>query len=231
MIIWALFDDGFGSWNKLGSNDNIQIISIGINDNDWQNYHKINLSIQNDNLIKELSKLPKPDAIVASPPCESWSIADNQQRLWRKQTGNQIEVFTYSDNKKNNEIVAPNLKRDYFKQWRTTLNGVSTALAVSKIIEHFKPKVYVIENPQTSKIWEFFRENCLIEGINNIAYYNNYDLNYSKKPTNFFSNINLNLKKENIKNGITLEKISGYDIRSSIPKNLLLEILERIKNV
>lgn len=35
-IIWALFDDGYGSWNKsINSNEEYDIHSIGINDNEW----------------------------------------------------------------------------------------------------------------------------------------------------------------------------------------------------
>ena len=104
-IIWCLFDDANGSWNKFSrEREKEHYISIGINDNDWDNYYKIDLSIQNDKLITELEKLPKPDIIVASPPCESWSIADNQRRLWSKQVGRMIEVFTYQDELENRTI-------------------------------------------------------------------------------------------------------------------------------
>ena len=34
-------------------------------------YRKIDLSLNNFNLFKDLNKLPKPDIILASPPCES----------------------------------------------------------------------------------------------------------------------------------------------------------------
>lgn len=106
MIVWCLYDDANGSWNKYSKEQNENtFISIGINNNDWDNYYKIDLSIQNENLIKELWQLPKPDIIVASPPCESWSIADNQQRLWREQKGNNIKVHLKRDIEHNNKVM------------------------------------------------------------------------------------------------------------------------------
>lgn len=227
-IIWCLFDDANGSWNKFSrEREKEHYISIGINDNDWDNYYKIDLSIQNDTLITELEKLPKPDIIVASPPCESWSIADNQRRLWRKQVGRMIEVFTYQDELENRKIFN-NGKRDYYKQWRTTLNGISTILGTLKIIDYFKPKYWVIENPATSKIWEFINENVKLEGFKNKAYYNAYNIEFTKKPTIFFSNLELKLKLDNIKQIRKWEETPGYNTRSSIPKELLKDIIEQI---
>ena len=227
-IIWCLFDDANGSWNKFSrEREKEHYISIGINDNDWDNYYKIDLSIQNDTLITELEKLPKPDIIVASPPCESWSIADNQRRLWRKQVGRMIEVFTYQDELENRKIFN-NGKRDYYKQWKTTLNGISTILGTLKIIDYFKPKYWVIENPATSKIWEFINENVKLEGFKNKAYYNAYNIEFTKKPTIFFSNLELKLKLDNIKQIRKWEETSGYITRSSIPKELLKDIIEQI---
>lgn len=229
MIIWALFDDANGSWNKFArEREREHYISIGINNNDWENYYKIDLSIQNDKLIKELEKLPKPDIIVASPPCESWSIADNQQRLWRKQQGNNIEVFTKENIEHNNIIMNKNRYRDYYKQWRTTLNGISTILGTLKIIEHFKPKYWIIENPATSKIWEFINENVKLEGYKNKTYYNAYNFEFTKKPTIFFSNVEMRLKLDNIKQIRKWEETTGYVVRSSIPKELLAHIMENI---
>ena len=227
-IIWCLFDDANGSWNKFSrEREKEHYISIGINDNDWDNYYKIDLSIQNDTLITELEKLPKPDIIVASPPCESWSIADNQRRLWRKQAGRMIEVFTYQDELENRKIFN-NGKRDYYKQWKTTLNGISTILGTLKIIDYFKPKYWVIENPATSKIWEFINENVKLEGFKNKAYYNAYNIEFTKKPTIFFSNLELKLKLDNIKQIRKWEETPGYITRSSIPKELLKDIIEQI---
>lgn len=83
MIVWALFDSGNGSYTKgiKGLNKkglcNIDVYPIGI-DIEKKNNHFINLNLANygrlfgDNtLFDTLDKLPKPDLIIASPPCES----------------------------------------------------------------------------------------------------------------------------------------------------------------
>lgn len=223
--IWCLFDDANGSWNKLNKDN---ILSIGINENDWNNYYKIDLSIQNKNLIKELSKLPKPSIIICSPPCESWSIADNSRRLWRKQEKSTIEIFTYQDELRNREKFNSG-KRDYFKQWKSTLDGMSTIIGVVKIIEHFKPDIWIIENPATSKIWEFLEQTFNFVGHKNKTYYNAYNDTFTKKPTIFLSNKKLDLKKDHIKQKIIWEKVCGYGRRSSIPQELLEDILKQIE--
>lgn len=78
MIVWALFDSGNGCYaqnaKKFGD---IDIYSIGI-DREKKHDHFINLNLADygrifgDNtLFNTLDKLPSPDLIIASPPCES----------------------------------------------------------------------------------------------------------------------------------------------------------------
>lgn len=225
-VIWALFDDATGSWNHCNYDREKYIIySFGININGWENYHRIDLRLSNPNLIKELSKFPKPDIIVAHPPCESWSIADNQQRLFRKVEGRTIELYNWEDNQYNNSIVYKKLRRDYFKQWGTTMVGFETAITTNFIIHHFNPKVWIIENPQSSKIWEFLRSFGNLSGYYNLTYYNCYDCCFTKKPTYFFSNTSIPLKKEHIKSCKKWSEVAGYDIRSAVPEPLLIDIL------
>jgi hypothetical protein len=74
-----LFDDAESSYknaiNKFFDTQ-FEVHSIGINNvvfpkSNYYFYHRIDLSLCNFNLIQELSKLPKPNIILASPPCES----------------------------------------------------------------------------------------------------------------------------------------------------------------
>lgn len=88
MIVWALFDSGNGCYtqgaelfNQSVDQSAVEIYPIGI-DIESKNNHFINLNLADysrmfgDNkLFDELDKLPKPDLIIASPPCESWSVA------------------------------------------------------------------------------------------------------------------------------------------------------------
>lgn len=69
MVVWSLFDDNAMSYNEaLKDYEWVQNYSVGILEHkEVKNYYKIDLSVFNDKLIKELSKLPKPDVIIASP--------------------------------------------------------------------------------------------------------------------------------------------------------------------
>ncbi|KNG79770.1 DNA cytosine methyltransferase [Mycoplasma sp. HU2014] len=228
MVIWALFDDGQMSYyNALKDFKEVKIYSIGINKK--PGVINIDLSIQNPNLIKELEKLPAPDIILASPPCESWSIADNQQKMLTQTKSHYWVLRNKSWYKNHNNTCKPNLKRDFYKRFATTLNGFSTSSATIKIIETFQPKAWVIENPQSSKIWEYLHLFLNWYHINNLTYYNNYDKEYSLKPTIFKSNVELNLKHKRIKTKQMIH-IHGYDRRSSIPKELIIDIYQQIKN-
>lgn len=73
-VIWALFDD-MNRCYYHSLKDEYEIYSVGIRKHK-ENYHQINLSILNDELFEQLSQLPLPDIILASPPCNSWSRAD-----------------------------------------------------------------------------------------------------------------------------------------------------------
>lgn len=88
MIVWALFDSGNGSYTKgvKKLDKDIEIYPIGI-DIEKKNNHFINLNLAdysrlfgNNTLFDTLDKLPKPDLIIASPPCESWSNASAMDR-------------------------------------------------------------------------------------------------------------------------------------------------------
>lgn len=106
MIIWALFDSGNGCYaqgvkelNEEGQN--IAIYSVGL-DIEKQNSHFINLNLADysylfgDNKMYDtLDRLPKPDLIIASPPCESWSKAsamNSGNACWKKRTNRRLLI-------------------------------------------------------------------------------------------------------------------------------------------
>ncbi|WP_406615333.1 hypothetical protein ACJA25_03295 [Mycoplasmopsis hyopharyngis] len=103
-----------------------------------------------------MSSLPKPDIILASPPCESWSSADCDGRMFLgfDENGNwKVKSSTFYDEYL--KTCHP-VKRRFFEQKEQgRLIGESTISGTIKIIKHFKPKVWVIENPRSSKSWDF----------------------------------------------------------------------------
>ena len=122
------------------------------------------------------------------------------------------------------------VKRRYFvNKERTRLIGESTIGATIEIIKVFNPDIWIIENPATPKIWEFQENHWDFHGFKNKTYYSSYDENFSLKPTIFKSNVKLNLKGTNKKNGNKNHMALGnYSKRSSIPKELIKDIFDQI---
>src|SRR5699024_5677932 len=82
-IVWALFDSGNGCYKRSSEAfDDLEIFSIGM-DIENKNDHFIHLDLadysymfnKENKIFNTLDKLPKPNLIIASPPCESWSSA------------------------------------------------------------------------------------------------------------------------------------------------------------
>lgn len=195
-------------------------------------YHKIDLSLGNFNLIKQLNELPKPDVILASPPCESWSGADCGGKMFRSISFDGIwEVKNRKYYDEYNSKAHP-VKRRYFHQKEQgRILGESTIGATIKIIEHYKPKIWIIENPQTSKTWDFQEKHWDFWGTKNLTFYSAYNTNFSPKPTIFKSNIKLNLKDKKVKGNNDHMSRGSYSKRSSIPTELIKDIVEQISRV
>ena len=243
MIIWALFDSGNGCYKKVADEmDGVEIYSVGM-DIENKNDHFINLDLadysyhftKKNIIFEELDKLPHPDLIIASPPCESWSVASAMDRgnaCWKQERGDSLfepqtplSRFTVRDH------------RDYEshkftpkKAFVTRINGELTIFNTIQIIERYKPKYYVIENPAFGRIWDYIEKIIGFDiPYDNLTYYNNYGFQISK-PTKFKSNIDLKLKCELTPNEIKFSQVSGYNTRSNIPAPLVEEIFEKVKS-
>lgn len=245
MIIWALFDSGNGCYKQVADNiPGVKIYSIGL-DILNKNEHFINLNLAdysylfgNNKIWETLENLPKPDLIIASPPCESWSVASAMKdgnACWKREyrgeslfvpqlEGSNFTIRNFDDYK--NTQFKP--ERQLIKR----INGELCAINTIRIIERYKPKFYVVENPATSKIWEYFEK---IIGFHfefeNRVRYNNYDYPI-QKPTKFSSNVDLGLNNEFLKNNnVKFNEFSrNYNERSNIPLKLVKEIFEKIKD-
>lgn len=238
VIIWALFDSGNGCYTQVAKNyDEIEIYPIGIDiENKNDNFINLNLAdysrlFNNDKLFVELDKLPKPDIILASPPCESWSVASTMKdgnACWKQETfedslflpQRELSKFTIRP-KKDYENVQFIFEKSIIKR----INGELCTINTIEIIKRYKPKVYVIENPFSSKIWGYIDEILGFQiPYENKATYISYNYPITK-PTKFKSNIKLPLKYE-LKKGIGFKHFSRrYNERSNIPLELIKVIL------
>ena len=219
--------------------DDIENFSIGL-DIENKNDHFINVDLSDysflfgkDELINKLSKLPKPDLIIASPPCESWSVASAMSggnACWKQEQADslfapQTPLSRYTV-REYNDYTTTQFKPE--KSLINRINGELTIFNTIKIIKHFKPKYYVIENPAHGRIWEYIRKILGFEiTYENLTYYSSYGYPISK-PTKFGSNVELNLKKERTANEIKFNELSGYNNRSNIPESLVRDIFKTI---
>lgn len=244
MIVWGLFDSGGGSYFKAAKEmKGVELYSIGL-DRENKNSHFINLDLAdysqiftNKNKIFEtLDKLPEPDLIIASPPCESWSNAsgmDSGNACWKRE---RVEPTMLPMQTKFSRFTVRDFK-DYekyqfnpYRQILTRINGELTIFNTIQIIMRYKPKVYIIENPAYSRIWEYIKKILGFEiKHENLTYYNNYDYPI-KKPTKFASNIYLELDITNKNPDHGFKEMNwGYNQRSNIPIKLVKTIFEKVQ--
>lgn len=175
-VIWALFDSGNGCYKRTVEKyfyDEFEIYSIGI-DIENKNDHFINLNLADysilfgdSELFKTLDKLPKPQIILASPPCESWSNASAMKdgnASWYTETmsnlfgemklSNNFTVRTKKQIEDHNKVTT--FKKHWYKAFYSRVNGELCTFNTIQIIEMYQPKIWVIENPNLAKfgnIW------------------------------------------------------------------------------
>lgn len=249
MIVWALFDSGNGSYtqgakalNRQGLVE-IEIFPIGL-DIEQKNSHFVNLNLAdygrlfgNDKLFDVLDKLPGPDLIIASPPCESWSNASAMAEgnaCWKQEDladslfvpQREASLFTIR-NKSDYDQAYINYRYD--RQFLKRVNGELTAFNTVEIIKRYHPKWWIIENPASGRLWKYLEEVMAFKlPYLNMTRYNNYDYPL-QKPTKFASNLYLGLKNDIIKQDIEWKHFSkSYNERSNIPQKLVKEIFERV---
>lgn len=185
-------------------------------------------------LWNSLDTLPKPDLIIASPPCESWSVASAMYEgnaCWKRE-----QLTDWEESRKE---ISPFTIRDIddydgyqynpLTQVIKRVNGELCTLNLTEIIRRYKPKYWVIENPELSKIWEYLPRVLGFElPFENKVRYSNYGYEIDK-PTRFSSNVWLNLDyARRVKTEKNFKDIRGYNERSNIPLELVREIFTQI---
>ena len=125
-------------------------------------------------------------------------------------------------------------RRTFIQKEKSRIVGENTIGATILIIKSFVPQIWIIENPATSKVWDFQKNHLCFYGNHNKTYYSSYDSTFSSKPTIFKSNLKLTLDKKRIHGNNDHMARGNYDKRSAIPLNLIkvimLQCIERINN-
>ena len=227
MRILALFDDGNGSVKKaLPEHD---VVSVGIGNAD------VVMDLSDLGNIKKLVDMHKDnpfDLLMASPPCESWSFATAGDNGNAYRDKNSLALRTFQNWKKHPYVSvrklvernAPEIPAVYSRYLRKGVNGDLTALFTAELVKALGIP-FVIENPQSSMLFERMKRNGL-NFIKNNACYSAYSDEFPLKRTGFASNVEMNLKNAN-KATFRMKQVKSNRkiLRSSIPSDLIKHIV------
>ena len=252
MIVWALFDSGNGCYTQVFNQwctdrqtdrqTDSKIYPIGLDVKGRKGTHiELDLASYKDlfgdnTMFDMLDKLPKPDLIIASPPCESWSVASSMfdgNASWIKGTTSVGETSFIPRSRDQYSMVSASGRQVQFKFKRSFLqriNGELTAYNTIRIIAKYKPQVFIIENPKASRLWSYIREVlCVKIPFRNDTVYSAYGYPV-KKPTSFHSNIDLGLKTQCLGGTVSWDEWSSdYNERSNIPLALIQDIFNKVE--
>lgn len=170
LVCWALFDSETGDYTSTVHkyfDDRIDVYGVGISHYGKNTDHYVNFNLADfgelfggENIGKRLLKiLPKPDIIVASPPCESWShmtSINNGNIHWKRYASKlfpENKVFQLQDVDVSSKFV----KNNGVKTFYTRVNGELCHQNTWEIIKVTKPKVFMVENPDNYS-WEYIKK-------------------------------------------------------------------------
>ena len=235
IIVWDLFGGGQNSVYNTVKEYNLPIEVYTFDITEPQHEKQFILDLSSKDVIEKLKQYPRPDIIVASPLCQSFSCVLQMKGggtcFWKKENGLLVErpVAEFETLKSG---FTKNLTAQ--KQLEIKRLGEKCINNTLAIIEHFKPLCWYIENPRNSLMWYYITHNKA-EWVwkngpiyPNCTYYNNYGFKV-QKPTIFLSNIDLHLKHEKINynfdkeviNNVVYYKIDGVkQSRSGLINNL-----------
>jgi hypothetical protein len=180
MIIWSLFDSETACVASTFAEHEVYSFGKG---NGTKHVH-LDLSDFAE-AKKVLDTYPKPDAIFASPPCETWVIM-NVGHIGRFGESGGHNLY-WKDFGVPYDLINPDMA--YLRPKRVM--GEKTAETTARLIQHYKPNYYAVENGNTSLIFRYLKE-CGLEGYKNKCTYYSYGAEVLK-PTIIYSNMKLNL--------------------------------------
>jgi len=232
-VIWSLFDSETAITQQLNSDEYI-VYSIGLPSSSAVTDNFINMDLSKRSCLKKLEKLPKPDIIFASPPCETWVTVNIGNVIHFNRNFNEYN-FYWQRNFKGN---------DFLKKYREKrLLGQRTAFYTAEIIKKFNPVLWTIENGSSSLIFKYLNKYHNVKGNQNKTYYSSYDsVNFGRKPTTFYSNLKMNLRNDFKKGSKVIERVAAknrkpgikyldnYCERSKVPIELYKHILNIYEN-
>lgn len=251
LVCWALFDSETGDYMSTVKHyfeDIIDIYGVGISHYGKNTDRYLNFNLAEFGELfgeknigqKLLDKLPRPDIIVASPPCESWShmtSINNGNIHWKRYASRlypENKIFQLQDV----DVETKFVKNSGIRTFYTRVNGELCHQNTWEIIKVTKPKVFMVENPDNYS-WEYIHK--YVKGLpkiymNKLVYSAYEPKKFSPKREIFGSNIKLKLKDIVINKNGNLIKSSedkngfiskDYGTRSKIPELALKDFFEQ----
>lgn len=235
-IVWDLFGGGqnsvYNALKKTNLLNEYDIYTFDVTESTRNKHFKIDLS--QNNIIDIFKSFPKPDIIISSTLCQSFSCVLNMK-------GGGTAFWKYNKNKTKlifrSKKEFENLKSGFTKNLNADVQLFIAKLGKKcidntiELIKHYKPKYWYIENPKSSLIWKYITLNrkdfynektCFL----NEASYGKYGFLITK-PTYFMSNQKMNLLKGRIDPPYTIEEINGVkyyvlkdDPSTKVPRDL-----------
>lgn len=228
-VIWSLFDSETAITQELNSDEYI-VYSIGLPSSSAITDNFIKMDLSRKSCLKKLEKLPKPDIIFSSPPCETWVTVNIGNCYYFKRNYNEYNLYWQRNFKPNNFLK---------KHRELRLLGQKTAYYTAEIIKKFNPKLWCVENGSSSFIFKYLYKYHNLKGNQNKTYYSSYDnINFSKKPTTIYSNLIMNLRNDSKKGSKVIvseamkdrkegiKYLTDYSERSAVPIQLYRHILD-----
>lgn len=200
-IVWDLFGGGQNSvyHSVQGSelNQHFQIYTFDLVRP--QRQRQIQIDLSQPQILEVMKHYPKPDVIVASPLCQSFSqvlkMKGGGTGFWKCNDTN-TKVIMRSREEFDALKSGFSSTYDTQKQYERAITGQKCLDNTISLIQHYQPKLWYIENPAGSFMWNYISLNTNLVGFKNSAHYHCYN-HPTKKPTIFFSNIQMALKTDN----------------------------------
>lgn len=217
-VVWDLFGGGQNSvYFALKENkmlDEFDVYTFDVTPKAHEKQFYVDLSLKSTK--KWFEKFPRPDVIVASPLCQSFSNILNMKGggtcFWK--LNDKKDKLIERSVKEFNELKSgftKNLKADV--QLFIKRLGKKCIDNTIDLIKSYQPKFWYIENPKQSLMWKYITLNRK-DFVKNNEYYLN-EASYGKygylttKATIFMSNIKMDLKKGKIEPPYETKEIDG----------------------
>ena len=211
IIVWDLFGGGQNSiYHALHSDQKYEIYTFDVTISYHDKQFIVNLA-QGD-IIKKMEYFPKPEIITSSTLCQSFSCVLNMKGggtcFWKLNDKKDSLIFrTISEFNKLKSGFTKHL--DAKTQLFIAKLGKKCIDNTIKLIQHYKPKYWFIENPKHSLLWKyiilnkknFYKKETMFF---NEASYGKYGY-LTTKATYFLSNAKMLLLKGKIEPPYTIE--------------------------